>query len=71
MSRRTMVVQIDGMTCEHCVRAVASALRAISGVADVEVSLAEKKATIHYDAEAPEIEQVRSALELEGYRVLG
>ena len=71
MSRQSMVVQIDGMTCEHCVRAVTSALRAIEGVSDVEVSLAEKSATIHYDADSPDIGQMRTALEQEGYRFLG
>lgn len=35
----TMVVRVEGMTCDHCVRAVTSELRALDGVTGVEIDL--------------------------------
>ena len=37
---------IEGMSCEGCASSVASAIRAVSGVKSVEVSLKEKRATV-------------------------
>ena len=39
-------LEIDGMTCDHCVRAVATALRALPGVAVEEVAIG--RATVDY-----------------------
>lgn len=41
------VVIVDGMMCMHCVGHVKDALSKVEGVSDVEVSLDEKKATLH------------------------
>ena len=38
-------IGIEGMSCEHCVRAATGALEAIEGISDVEVSLEGKCAT--------------------------
>jgi copper chaperone len=35
----TMELKVEGMTCEHCVRAATAALRAVPGVEKVEVRL--------------------------------
>jgi len=39
MSTQTLTVDVSGMTCGHCVRAVTEELTAIPGVTDVEVDL--------------------------------
>jgi len=36
---RTVAYRVEGMTCEHCVRAVTEALAAMPGVEDVAVDL--------------------------------
>lgn len=36
---RTTTYQVTGMTCEHCVNAVAGELRSLGGVSDVTVDL--------------------------------
>jgi len=62
-------LRIEGMSCEHCVRAVAGALRAIDGIEDVSVSLEDKQAKFS----APEdldMERVKKAIHEEGYTVL-
>ena len=42
----TKVLQIEGMSCAHCRRAVAEALRELEGVSSVEVDLEGGKATV-------------------------
>jgi copper chaperone CopZ len=46
MMTMTKTVRIEGMSCEHCTAAVAEALRAIPGVADVRVDLAAGQARL-------------------------
>ncbi len=60
----TTTLRINGMTCNNCVRHVDRALRAVSGVAAVEVSLAEHRATVTGDADAA---QLVAAVEAAGY----
>ena len=44
------IVKINGMTCEHCVKSVTSALNSLEGISSVEVSLADNTAVIDGDA---------------------
>jgi P-type Cu+ transporter len=61
------VLKIQGMTCEHCVRAIQQSLLAVPGVKAAEVSLAEKKAVLTYDG-VLDIEATVQAVENEGYK---
>lgn len=59
-------LKIDGMSCEHCVRAVSGALQEVPGVeAVVEVSLDRGEALIDGSAETALLIE---AVEAEGYR---
>jgi hypothetical protein len=60
------VMQIEGMTCNHCVHHVTEAIKAVTGVENVTVSLAEKRASVKgkFDSEA-----VKKAIESAGYKV--
>jgi copper ion binding protein len=49
MSFTTATFHIDGMTCQGCVASVTRALKTLSGVTDVTVSLNDKRATVQYD----------------------
>jgi len=46
------VLQIEGMSCAHCVQHVKEALEAVKGVSSAAVSLKEKTATVEHEAEA-------------------
>lgn len=62
-------LRIEGMSCEHCVRAVTGALQSIDGIEDVFVSLKDKQAKFS----APEdvdMDRVKKAVQEEGYTVL-
>ena len=59
-------LKIDGMSCEHCVRAVSGALEGVPGVETVlEVSLDRGEALLEGNAETAAL---IAAVEEEGYR---
>lgn len=63
-------INIEGMTCGHCVGRVSKALSSIDGVSNVDVNLDEKKALVNLDKEIPD-EQFNKEIENVGYKVVG
>ena len=61
-------IMIDGMSCEHCVRHVAVALKDLDGVSEVDVRLEEKRAII--EAEGVSDQEIIDAIEEVGYEVV-
>jgi len=59
-------IRISGMSCGHCVKAVETALRKISEVKDVKVTVGE--AIVTTDG-PPDQVRLREAIEDEGYEV--
>lgn len=62
-------VQIDGMSCGHCVAAVERALRALPGV-DVE-QVAVGSATVAYDPAVVSLDRIHAAVRAVGYAPRG
>jgi copper chaperone len=60
------LVRVEGMTCQHCVRAVFTALAGVEGVsrADVRIGAAE----VEHDGSVM-ASAIAAAIELAGYRV--
>ena len=59
---KTVQLRITGMSCGHCVQSVKSALGGVRGVAQVDVSLEGKNATVRADdavADGALVEAVR------------
>ena len=46
-----ITLNIDGMTCNGCVASVTKILQGVDGVVSAEVSLADKRAEVAFDAE--------------------
>jgi copper ion binding protein len=64
----TAIYGVDGMTCEHCVRAVTSEVGAIPGVREVHVDLTARTVTVASD-QPPDVAAVHAAVEEAGYEV--
>ncbi|RLQ94227.1 copper chaperone CopZ [Falsibacillus albus] len=62
-------LNVKGMTCGHCEKAVKSALGELEGVRDVEVSLKDGKVEVKYDAEKVGLGNMKEAVEDQGYDV--
>lgn len=61
--------RVEGMTCEHCVKAVTSELQSLDGVQDVNVALVPSgTSTVSVTSDAPlEADAVAGAVDEAGY----
>ncbi|MCL1804998.1 MAG: copper ion binding protein [Clostridiales bacterium] len=65
-----IILNIEGMSCEHCVKAVNDAVAALPGITSVAVDLDSNTATIEHDPEESPLAMIKSAIEEEGYEVV-
>ncbi len=65
-----IVLNVEGMSCSHCVNAVKNAVAALDGVSEVEVDLEAKMATVEYHVDEVTLERIKEAIEEEGYDVV-
>jgi copper chaperone len=66
VSRMITTVAVEGMTCQHCVRAVFTALAAVPGIDRAEVSVG--SARVEHDGSVT-VDQLREAIAIAGYAV--
>jgi copper chaperone len=64
---KTVRLRITGMSCDHCVRAVESALRMHDGVRSATVDLGKGAAEVEYDEARVSPERLTSVIGDEGY----
>jgi copper chaperone len=64
------VLKVDGMSCEHCVRAIQKAVGALPGTGGASVDLKAKSVTVEYDSSQVSLEQIRLAIEDQGYDII-
>ena len=63
-------LNVDGMMCQHCIMAIKQALKSLSSVKNVEVSLENKKVILEYDKQKNSEKEIRNAIEDQGYSVM-
>ena len=64
------LIKVEGMSCEHCVKAVTDAVSALPGIAGVLVDLEGGTASVDYDAAVVDMTKITTAIEDEGYEVV-
>ena len=62
-----ITLNIDGMTCNGCVASVTKILQGVDGVASAEVSLADKRAEVAFDATKTSVDALIATVEDGGY----
>ena len=62
-----IILKVDGMSCEHCVKAVTNAVSGIAGTGDVVVDLKAGSASFKYDPAKTSLESIKAAITEEGY----
>ncbi|KGX89755.1 copper chaperone CopZ [Pontibacillus marinus] len=65
-----ITLDVRGMTCGHCEKAVKGALEELEGVQGVEVHLDSNRVDVTYDDVYVSKEQMKSAIEEQGYDVV-
>lgn len=64
------VISVQGMTCNHCKMSVEGALKKLSGVTSAVVSLDQKNVTVTYNENEVSFDQMKEAIEDQGYDVV-
>ncbi len=64
----TTTYEVQGMTCDHCVRSVTEEIEEVEGVQSVDVSLKDGTAVVSGDADS---DAVRTAVTEAGFEVTG
>jgi len=62
-------IQIEGMSCQHCVLRIKKAIGSLKGTQDIDVNLKEKFASGHYDESSTTLEQIKEVVKKTGYKV--
>ncbi|MEK4965004.1 copper chaperone CopZ [Weizmannia sp. FSL K6-3076] len=65
-----VTLNVQGMSCEHCVKAVKGSVGELSGVKSVDVHLAEGKVDVEFDPNEVTLDKVKEAIEDQGYEVV-
>lgn len=70
MAKAELILNVEGMSCSHCEHAIKTAVGALDGVDSVAVDLKGKKVTTSYDPGRVTPEQIKAAIEDQGYDVV-
>jgi len=70
VSKQTQELNVQGMSCQHCVHAVKTSVSALAGVDSVDVSLEKKLVTVGFDPGKTSLQSIENAIEDEGYSVV-
>lgn len=64
------IINVDGMSCEHCVKAIKNAVGALDGVNEVSVDLGAKTVSVEFDTAKSTLDQIKAEIEDQGYDVV-
>lgn len=64
------VLNVEGMSCEHCVKAITSTLGELPGVGGVIADLEAKTITVEYNPDGISLEKIKLQIEDLGYEVV-
>ena len=63
-------IQVQGMSCQHCVSSVEGAVGGLDGVDTVNVRLQEGKVDVAFDEGKVKLDDITEAIEDQGYDVV-
>jgi copper chaperone len=64
------ILNVEGMSCEHCVNAVTKAVGALPGVANVAVDLPGGTVAVEYDAAVNSLDDIKGEIDDQGFDVI-
>ena len=66
---QNVTLNVQGMSCGHCVKAVESSVNELNGIETVKVNLDEAKVAISFNEAQVSLEQIKETIEEQGYDV--
>lgn len=67
MTNETRIINIDGMTCNGCVKSVHNAVESLNGVQTVSVELENNLATVTFDSDTVSAQDIANQIEEAGF----
>ncbi|MEQ2527256.1 copper chaperone [Robertmurraya yapensis] len=64
-----VILNVKGMSCGHCVKAVEGSVGELKGVDSVKVNLEEGTVAIDFNSEEVTLEQIKETIDDQGYDV--
>lgn len=64
-----ITLNVEGMSCGHCVSAIENNVGELNGVDSVKVSLEDGKVDIAYDVSKVELTEIKDVIEDQGYDI--
>lgn len=64
-----VIVNVQGMSCEHCVKAVKGSVGALDGVQSVNVNLKAGTAAVEFNENQVSLDKIKETIEDQGYDV--
>ena len=65
-----VVLNVKGMSCGHCVKAVEDSVGALKGVQKVDVQLNDGKVNVAFDSGQVSLEEIKETIDDQGYDVV-
>ncbi|WP_274307178.1 copper chaperone CopZ [Solibacillus daqui] len=65
-----VTLNVQGMSCGHCVKAVETSVGALAGVQEVKVDLADAKVIVAFDESSVTVDQIKETIDEQGYDVV-
>ena len=65
----TITLNVEGMSCGHCVKAVEGSVGKLSGVKEVKVDLESSSVQVNFESDQVDIQQITDTIEEQGYDV--
>jgi copper chaperone len=66
----TSIINVDGMSCQHCIDAITGAVSPLPGVDSVAVDLGAKTVTVEHDPAVSPVDTIKNEIEDQGFDVI-
>lgn len=65
----SVTLQVKGMSCGHCVKAVENSVGGLNGVKSVSVDLEKKQVKVDFESEVVTLDKIKDTIDDQGYEV--
>ncbi|GED32079.1 copper chaperone CopZ [Brevibacillus centrosporus] len=65
----SITLNVQGMSCNHCVNSIEGALTKLEGVSTAKVSLEDNQVSVTFDESVVSLDKVKETIEDQGYEI--